>query len=151
MRILLLGMNHGSAPLELRERLAATLEGQNNNLKIVNHTGHKLITGYPEGRRMWVSAAWFDSNGTLLREDGAYGPMDVTINGSTVTVNILYELHPATGRGKIYEAHYGMTSGWASQLSSLGYPDSFILGFDCTSKLARGQIRNKTFIFIYPK
>jgi hypothetical protein len=31
------------------------------DVKIVNLTGHKLISGYPEGRRMWLNIRWFDS------------------------------------------------------------------------------------------
>ncbi len=31
-----------------------------NTLKVVNLTGHKLITGYPEGRRMWLNIKWYE-------------------------------------------------------------------------------------------
>lgn len=122
--------------LRAREQLdlAATLSVANNKVKIVNHTGHKLITGYPEGRRMWLNIKWYNSTGSLLREDGEYGPIDVQIdvdgdNTPDVTrVNTLTDLHDPNTR--IYEAHYGMTKEWANQLINEGYPAGMPLTFD---------------------
>jgi hypothetical protein len=42
------------------------------SVRVYNDTGHKLPTGYPEGRRMWLNLKAFDANGTLLYESGAY-------------------------------------------------------------------------------
>jgi hypothetical protein len=39
---------------------------------IVNETGHKLPTGYPEGRRMWINVKAFDDASALVYESGAY-------------------------------------------------------------------------------
>jgi len=110
--------------------LAATLAVNGDTLRITNLTGHKLISGYPEGRRMWLNIKWFDDNSTILREDGAYGPLTVTLNGTTTTVETILDL--ADPNTKIYEAHYGMTQEWASQLLSLGlgYPADLPLSFD---------------------
>ena len=110
-------------------RLAATLSLSNNgnSVKIVNHTGHKLISGYPEGRRMWLNIKWYASNGTLLREDGAYGsltvkdPRDPT-GTATMDVNTILNLGDANT--KIYQAHMGMTQAWAATLVDLGYDPS---------------------------
>jgi hypothetical protein len=41
-------------------------------VSVTNRTGHKLPTGYPEGRRMWLHVLAYDSQGNLLRESGAY-------------------------------------------------------------------------------
>jgi hypothetical protein len=41
---------------------------------VTNNTGHKLPTGYPEGRRMWINVRFFDSNDALISESGAYDP-----------------------------------------------------------------------------
>jgi hypothetical protein len=106
-------------------KLAATLSVAGNTLTIVNHTGHKLISGYPEGRRMWVNIQWFDASGNLVREDGEYGVV-TTVNGTPVK-SIVNLNDPNT---KIYEAHYGMTTEWAFQLRSLGYPKDMPLAFD---------------------
>ncbi len=43
-------------------------------VRLTNETGHKLPSGYPEGRRTWVNVKAFDSNGSLVYESGAYDP-----------------------------------------------------------------------------
>jgi len=58
-------------------------------LRITNLTGHKLPSGYPEGRRMWVNARFFDSKGKLLKEIGAYGAKKDSIFGKSTTVPTL--------------------------------------------------------------
>jgi hypothetical protein len=119
--------------------LAATLSvtSNGNSVKIVNHTGHKLISGYPEGRRMWLNINWHDSNGALLREDGAYGPIGVMVpnpaGGPDVAVESILDLGGTNT--KIYEAHMGMTQAWAAQLRSLGYPAELALTYDRISGL----------------
>jgi len=47
-------------------------EGRRINVHVVNNTGHKLPTGYPEGRRMWINVKFYDENMTLLSESAAY-------------------------------------------------------------------------------
>lgn len=44
------------------------------NVRIVNQSGHKLPTGYAEGRRMWLHVQAFDDKGGLVFESGAYDP-----------------------------------------------------------------------------
>jgi len=41
-------------------------------VRVVNQTGHKLPTGYGEGRRMWVNVKYFDDRDLLIFENGAY-------------------------------------------------------------------------------
>ena len=57
-------------------RSAAELEARAENgkleVKITNLAGHKLPTGYPEGRRMWINVKFFDKNGNLIKESGKY-------------------------------------------------------------------------------
>jgi hypothetical protein len=47
---------------------------ENSVLKvtITNNTGHKLPTGYPEGRRTWINVKFYDGNMNLVSESGAY-------------------------------------------------------------------------------
>ena len=40
--------------------------------RVINQTGHKLPTGYPEGRRIWLNVKFFDANDQLIAERGAY-------------------------------------------------------------------------------
>jgi hypothetical protein len=105
--------------------LAASLSVTGNALKVTNLTGHKLISGYPEGRRMWLNIKWYDAGKTLLREDGKY---DVVASVNGTSVKSLVNL--ADPNIRIYEAHYGMTKEWANQLLGLGYSASLPLGFD---------------------
>ena len=107
-------MRDGALRAEQQLRLAASLEVEGNEVKIINHTGHKLISGYPEGRRMWLNIKWYDGD-ALLREDGAYGEIGVTVNG--VEVRSIKDLEDPYLF--IYEAHMGMTQEWASQLPGL--------------------------------
>jgi hypothetical protein len=108
--------------------LAATLEVSGDMVKVTNLTGHKLISGYPEGRRMWLNIKWYDANSVLLREDGKYGDLAVDINGQPATVRTILDLNdPNT---KIYEAHYGMTQDWAAALVGLSYDPDIPLSYN---------------------
>ena len=107
---------------------AASLSVSGNTLKVTNLTGHKLISGYPEGRRMWLNVKWYNSTGALLREDGAYGNLTVTIDGVQRTVRTLLDLSGANTR--VYEAHGAMTQKWATQLMDWGWNGTTPLTFD---------------------
>ena len=115
-------------------RARATLDGAGalslagNTLRIVNLTGHKLISGFPEGRRMWLHVAWRDAAGALLREDGAYGPISVEIDGVPTEVETLVDLDDPHTR--IWEAHMGLTQEWAERLVGWGWPTDLPLAFD---------------------
>jgi hypothetical protein len=110
---------------------AAALEVTGNTVGVVNLTGHKLITGYPEGRRMWLNIRWYDDAGDLAREDGAWGPVATVTNpadNQQVQVTSLLDLQdPNT---EIWEAHYGMTQEWAFALVGLGYDPGLALSYD---------------------
>jgi len=43
-------------------------------VKVTNLSGHKLPSGFIEGRRIWINTVARDSNGVLLWESGAYAP-----------------------------------------------------------------------------
>jgi hypothetical protein len=121
-------LNAGKARAQEQLELAASLSVNGNTLKVINLTGHKLITGYPEGRRMWVNIKWYDSNQNLLREDGAYDTIMVNIDGVPTAVKTILDLDdPNT---KIYESHPAMDQEWAVQLLNLGYAPDFPLSFD---------------------
>ena len=109
-------------------KLAASLSVSGDTLKVTNLTGHKIISGYPEGRRMWLNTKWYDANDALLREDGAYG--DLTVSGIPGTTTVKTILNLADPNTKIYEAHYAMTQEWANQLLGLGSPATLPLSFD---------------------
>ena len=117
---------------------AASLLVEGNMLKVVNLTGHKLISGYPEGRRMWLNIKWYDNQNNLLREDGAYGPLfDEDGNGVMVAnpaggpeVQVESILDLDGDNTRIYEAHYAMTREWAATLISTGKSPDLVLEYD---------------------
>lgn len=49
-----------------------SMVGSDLNVRIINQTGHKLPTGYPEGRRMWINVQFLDAKNTIVSELGAY-------------------------------------------------------------------------------
>ncbi len=57
---------------------AATLEMMPNHagvtVRVVNQTAHKLISGYPEGRRMWLNIQAYDEDDNLVFESAHYDP-----------------------------------------------------------------------------
>jgi hypothetical protein len=123
-------MQDGAQRAREQLNLAATLQVNGNTLKVINHTGHKLISGYPEGRRMWLNIKWYDEGGTLLDEIGAYGSLQVKnpLDGQPLTVESL--LDPEHDERYIYQAHYGMTSEWAQQLLDHDYDPALPLTYD---------------------
>ena len=44
----------------------------NLSVRVTNRTGHKLPTGYPEGRRMWLNVGFLNAAGSLIAESGRY-------------------------------------------------------------------------------
>ena len=68
------GVDRGRYMLQNASALTAQQNGSQLEVTLTNHTGHKLPTGYPEGRRMWLNIKFFDSGAALLSESGAYDP-----------------------------------------------------------------------------
>jgi hypothetical protein len=137
-------MAAGQQRAEDQLRMAASLEVAGNSVKIINLTGHKLISGYPEGRRVWLNVKWYDAADKLLREDGEYGPLGVTFtnprDGRTFEPQSILDLHdPNT---KIYEAHPAISQEWAATLMTVdgAYYGPIPLGYDRLSGLAGDTI-----------
>ena len=90
------------------------------------------MRGYPEGRRMWLNIKWYDSNGTLIREDGAYGKIGAQVQnpstGQLVDVESIINLNDPN----IFEAHYAMTQEWAATLMAVNpiYYGPIVLSYD---------------------
>lgn len=59
-------------------------------VSIENKTGHKLPTGYPEGRRMWIQVRAFDANGVPFFETGMLDSNSELILDANIKV---YEMH----------------------------------------------------------
>jgi len=94
-------------------RMAATIKNLNYNsatgelsFRVQNNTGHKLISGFPEGRRMFLNVKAY-SKGCLLYEANPYDYQAGTLKGLPHSVNspplaarqhyvdeLVYEVHP---------------------------------------------------------
>ncbi|MDT8419400.1 MAG: hypothetical protein RQ754_03125 [Desulfuromonadales bacterium] len=113
---------------------AGSLTVTGNDVKVTNLTAHKLISGYPEGRRMWLNIKWYDGvSPDPIRTDGGYGPIGVTVpnpaGGPDVAVKSIIDLYDANT--KIYEAHYGITQEWAQTLIDVvGVSPDFVVSYD---------------------
>ena len=64
-------------------------------VKVINQTGHKLPTGYPEGRRIWINVKFFGAGDALLSESGAYEPSTGVLTHDPEVK--IYEVHPGIG------------------------------------------------------
>ncbi len=66
------GIERARYMLQNAAELDVAQNGTTVQVTVTNNTGHKLPTGYPEGRRMWLNVQFFDANLTLVGESGAY-------------------------------------------------------------------------------
>ncbi len=122
------------AHLRSAATVSATQNGSQLQVKVTNLTGHKLISGYPEGRRMWLNLKWYDGSHSLVREDGAYGQIgNMVTDLQSVSWNVQSILDPSSTR--VYQAKPGMTQEWAAALISLGYSPSMTLEWDRVTNL----------------
>jgi hypothetical protein len=102
--------------LERASDLALSVSDGRLNVRITNFTGHKLPTGYNEGRRMWINVKFKDGNGNVIAERGAYDSATATLNESDT---------------KVYEAKMGTDAILAAQLGAASGP-SFHLALSNT-------------------
>ncbi len=132
---------------------AASIDGLSYNpesgaltFRVQNQTGHKLISGFPEGRRMFVNIKVY-SGSTLVQEINPYDytvgtlkglPRDYSPNSPALASyeryvdQLVYEMHPTsslTGEAKTF--HFALATG--------RYKDNRIppKGFDITEAIKR--------------
>jgi uncharacterized repeat protein (TIGR01451 family) len=72
-------------------------------VRVYNQSGHKLPTGYVEGRRMWLNLKAYDQAGNLVYESGVYNPNTGVLSADAAL--------------KIYEAKQGLTPELAALLN----------------------------------
>ena len=69
---------------------AATLQFSHDScnltVRVINETGHKLPTGYPEGRRMWLTVRFLDGDGLPIIDRGAYDVVTAELTASDTKV-----------------------------------------------------------------
>lgn len=72
--------------LQAASDLELSLVGGQLNVRIINFSGHKLPTGYSEGRRMWVNVKFKNSAGSIIAERGAYDTATATLTEADTKV-----------------------------------------------------------------
>lgn len=104
---------------------AATLEtsvvGSQLKVRVINETGHKLPTGYPEGRRIWINARFYNALHKLIAESAAYDAGTGVLNKENVDPT-----------AKIYEVKPGLDNALAT---ALGLPEGPSFHFVLNNKV----------------
>jgi uncharacterized repeat protein (TIGR01451 family) len=94
--------------------LATSDTAQIATVRVINQTGHKLPTGYPEGRQMWLNLLAYDEDNNLIYQSGAYNPLTGQLQRDADV--------------KVYEAKQGMTTDLAAFLGQpVGESFHFVL------------------------
>jgi hypothetical protein len=89
----------------------------NLSFEVYNQTGHKLISGFPEGRRMFVNIKYFDADDNLLFEVNPYDVTAGTLKGLNYTYTLTTTLTAPTALSStetyvdelVYEMHGSST------------------------------------------
>jgi hypothetical protein len=66
------GTDRARYMLQNAAALEVTVEDSTLKVTVTNNTGHKLPTGYPEGRRMWINVKFYDGSMSLVGQSGGY-------------------------------------------------------------------------------
>ena len=94
--------------------LAASGTNKVATVRVINETGHKLPTGYPEGRQMWIYLRAYDAEGQPIFKSGAYDPSTGRLTRDAQV--------------KVYEVKQGITPELAALLGqSAGKSFHFVL------------------------
>jgi hypothetical protein len=89
---------------------------------------------------MWLNVKWFDAAGNVVREDGEYGPLAVTVNGTPYTVETILDINdPNT---KVYEANMGVSQAWAAKLLTMGYSPNLPLKYNRVTGAPAGTLQS---------
>jgi hypothetical protein len=138
-------MNDGALRAGDHLTQAGTLDVNGDLVRITNMTGHKLISGYPEGRRMWLNIKWYDASGAEIigEEVGEWGPLGVDItnpkDGTIFDPWSIVDLDDH--RLKVYEVHPAITQDWDDTLRTVfTYHENTPIGFNRMSGAIEGTI-----------
>lgn len=73
------GMVRATRMLRLAASLALEIADSSDNYQlkatVTNETAHKLPSGYPEGRRIWLNVRAYSADNSVVYESGAYDPV----------------------------------------------------------------------------
>jgi hypothetical protein len=86
------GIERAHYMLQNAARLTALFAGTRLQVTVTNECGHKLPTGYPEGRRVWLNVKFYDGTTNLVAESGAYNAATGVLTYDAAVK--IYEVHP---------------------------------------------------------
>ncbi|TWT44890.1 Ser-Thr-rich glycosyl-phosphatidyl-inositol-anchored membrane family protein [Phycisphaerae bacterium RAS1] len=69
---IVVGISRAQYMLQNAADMLALQQGDQLHVSVTNNTGHKLPTGYPEGRRIWINVRFFNAAMELIAESAAY-------------------------------------------------------------------------------
>jgi len=120
----------GAARAKQQLELAAVIEDVDYDpatgrlfFRIQNQTGHKLISGFPEGRRMFINIKAFDDAGAQIYEINPYDAAAGTLKGFSTSTpldarieryvdELVYEMQPSsTLSGEDKTFHFALADG----------------------------------------
>jgi hypothetical protein len=87
------GVERARYMLQNAADLEAVQTGGDLVVTVTNRTGHKLPTGYPEGRRIWINVQFYDASQNLIAESAAYDPNTGVLSHDEGAK--IYEIEPA--------------------------------------------------------
>ncbi len=131
----------------LREAATITTQAEDSSsltLRVRNNTGHKLISGFPEGRRMFLYVTFYDAAGRLLGEVNRYEPLTTVKDGQGNDTYVSGAEFVSRTEPLIWEAHMssaltGEQKTFHFALATDRYKDNRIppKGFDTSGMNAR--------------
>lgn len=105
--------------LQKASDLTVTKVGSNIKVRLLNQTGHKLPTGFPDGRRMWINVKFLDCMDQIVVEHGAYD----------------FETGALTPDTKVYEMLLGIEG--ADYATLIGHPEGQTFHFILANKVLK--------------
>lgn len=102
--------------------VTATLEAGTLSVRVQNDTGHKLPTGYPEARRMWLYVRAYNADQSVVFESGRYVFEERDLRGHHALPSDP-DFDPYL---KVWEAVHGISPSWALLLGRTPGPSSHL-------------------------
>jgi len=107
--------NRARYMLQNAATLELTCQPASIRVRVVNETGHKLPTGYPEGRRMWIQVEFRNSLLETVAERGLYDTptADLTVSDTTVfeaKLGLDAAVAAATGQAEGPSFHFALNN-----------------------------------------
>lgn len=82
------GAERSLQQLQMAAALSVASEDGSITIRVTNNGGHKLISGFPEGRRMFLNVKFYDADGNLIGEVNPYEPLVTTqVGGNEIWVS----------------------------------------------------------------